>query len=265
VGHLAPGPTWFLETLLAFSLGYSLLRTLRPVVRRPARGTLRGRQVAAFAIGIGLMSFLVRFAFPLGSEQFHLQLSVFPQYVILFSLGAAAGRRGWLETLSPSLQRRCGTAGAVAALALPAILAAGGFFGGHGGHRPFEGGWYWQSLAVALVEGVLATCVSLWTIQHYRRRRNLLRPLARRMAPGTYGAFLVHPPLLVGLALAVHPLPMPAEAKFVAVLATGVATSFGLAVLVGRRRPTAVETGSAQTPDRTLRPELAGEATGLSA
>ena len=30
VWHLAPGPTWFLEALLAFSLGYVLLRVVRP-------------------------------------------------------------------------------------------------------------------------------------------------------------------------------------------------------------------------------------------
>jgi hypothetical protein len=33
---------------------------------------------------------------------------MFPQYVILFSVGAAAGRRGWLKMLSPRLVRRCG-------------------------------------------------------------------------------------------------------------------------------------------------------------
>jgi hypothetical protein len=85
------------------------------------------------------------------------------------------------------------------------------------------------------------------------------------MAPATYGAFLVHPPLLVGLAFAVHPLPLPAEAKFVVVLATGVATSFGLAGVVRRRRPAVAVTGSAQTPDRTLGPALAGQATALRA
>ena len=33
VWQLAPGPTWFLEALLAFSLGYVLLRVLRPEAR----------------------------------------------------------------------------------------------------------------------------------------------------------------------------------------------------------------------------------------
>jgi hypothetical protein len=89
-----------------------------------------GRHVAGIVFAIALSSFAPHLAFPIGSEQFHLQLGMFSQYLILFSLGAAAGRRGWLETLSPELQRRCRLAAAIAALAMPAILLAGNFFAG---------------------------------------------------------------------------------------------------------------------------------------
>jgi glucan biosynthesis protein C len=118
IWHLAPGPTWFLEVLLAFSLSYALLGKLRAKPEQPRPRPVQGRQVAAVAVAIALVSFAVRFAFPLGSEQFHVQLSVFPHYVILFSVGEA---------------------GALAALALPTILVAGGFFAGHGGRHQFQG------------------------------------------------------------------------------------------------------------------------------
>jgi glucan biosynthesis protein C len=239
VWHFAPGPTWFLEALIVFSLGYALYRVVRPEAERPSREPLRGRQVAAAAAAIAVTSFAVRLAFPLGSEQFHLQLAAFPQYLILFSLGVAAGRRGWLETLTRRLQRRCGLAGAITALMLPAILLAGGFFAGGAAEDRFAGGWHWQAAVVSLAEGVIATCVSLWAIGLFRRRLNHLRPLARLMAPAAYGAFILHPPVIVGLALAVQPLPVPAELKFIAVLVAGVAGSFGLVGLVSRARPIA--------------------------
>jgi hypothetical protein len=57
---------------------------------------LAGLQVAAAAAAIAFTSFAVRLAFPLGSEQFHLQLAAFPQYVILFSPGwPPDGADGW--------------------------------------------------------------------------------------------------------------------------------------------------------------------------
>jgi glucan biosynthesis protein C len=239
VWHLGPGPTWFLEALLVFSLGYALLRSLRPPKREPSRAPLRERHVAATVVAIAVSSFAAHLAFPIGSEQFHLQLGMFPQYLILFSLGAAAGRRGWLETLSPRLRRRCGVAAAITALAMPAILLAGDFFAGGAAEDRFLGGWHWQAAAASLTEGVLATCVSLWAIAYFRQHHNQLRPLARRMAPAAYGAFIVHPPVLVGLALAIQPAPVPAELKFVCVLAGGVAASFGLAALGTHVRPIA--------------------------
>jgi glucan biosynthesis protein C len=242
VWRFAPGPTWFLEALLVFSLAYAVWRSWRPEAL--PRAPLRGRQVAAVALAIAMASFAIRFAFPLGSEQFHLQLSVFPQYLILFWVGAAAGQRGWLETLSPELQRRCGLAGVLAALALPVVLVAGGL-GVDGAEHRLEGGFHWQAAALALVEGVLATCVSLWAIVYFRQRQDHLRPLARRMAPAAYGAFIIHPPVLVGLALAVQPLPLPAELKFIAVLGAGVVGSFGLAALARRTGPIAAIVRSA--------------------
>jgi glucans biosynthesis protein C len=243
VWSFAPGPTWFLEALLAFSLGYALWRALRGEGEPPSRAPLRGRQVAAIALAISATSFTAHLAFPIGSEQFHVQLGMFPQYVILFSLGVAAVRRGWLDTLTPRLQRGCGIASLIAAPALLVALLAGGFFEGDAAEDRFAGGWHWEAAAFPLAEGVLATCVSLWALGYFRRRLNHLPSLARRMAPQAYGAFIVHPPVIVGLALAIHPLPLPAELKFIAVLAAGVAGSFSLPALLGRAGPIATVVG----------------------
>jgi hypothetical protein len=160
---------------------------------------------------------------------------MFAQYVFLFSLGCAAGRRGWLETIGARLQRRLGIAGAAAAAAFPLLLWAGGFFEGGAAEDRFAGGLHWQAAAGAVLEGIIATCISLWAVAHFRRHeRRYFRPLVRRMAPSAYGAFIVHPPLLVGLAFALGALPAPAELKFPLLLATGVAGSFGLAALSRR-------------------------------
>jgi glucans biosynthesis protein C len=236
VWHLAPGPTWFLEALLVFSLAYTLWWALRGDARPPVWRRLRGAEVAGVAVAISISAFAVHLVFPVGSEQLHLQLAMFPQYAILFAVGVAAGRRGWLETIRPQLQRRCGFAAVIAALALPAVLAAGGFFEGGAAEDRFAGGWHWQAAAGAALEGALAACMCVWAVGHFRaNQERYFRPLIRRMAPPAYGAFIIHPPVLVGLALAVQPLPLTAELKFVAVLVAGVAGSFGLVALARRR------------------------------
>src|SRR5215207_6902119 len=125
--------------------------------------------------------------------------------------------------------------GLITALALSAVLLAGGFVDGGAAEDRLAGGWHWQAAAGALLEGLLATCLSLWAVGHFRTRQDrYFPPLVRRMAPSAYGAFIIHPPVLVGLALAVQPIPAPAEGKLLAVLIAGVAGSFGLTALARR-------------------------------
>jgi hypothetical protein len=266
VWKLAPGPTWFLEALLVFSLAYALLRAagerrragergaseLRAAAERaggrrswagtPASSRLSGGTVVALVGAVAVCSFAVRLALPLGTQQAYVQLAAFPQYVALFALGVAAGRRGWIETLDRTLVRRCAVAACLAAAAVPLALVAGGFFESEAGEERFMGGWHWQAAAAAASEGVLSVCASLWAVDLFRRRWNALTPLTRRMAPSAYGAFIVHPPVLVVLALALRPLPL--AVTFPLVLAGGIAASFALAALAARAGPVARVIGS---------------------
>ena len=76
----------------------------------------------------------------------------------------------------------------------------------------------------------------------------------RRLAAAAYGAFIIHPPVIVGLALAAHEVPVPAEVKFAVVLAAGVAGSFGIASLVMRIPALARLIGSGPRPPTGPRP-----------
>ena len=49
-----PGPTWFLEVLLVFSLVYALVRRFRPEPGPVAAHPLRGRWIVAFVVGLAV-------------------------------------------------------------------------------------------------------------------------------------------------------------------------------------------------------------------
>ena len=79
------------------------------------------------------------------------------------------------------------------------------------------GGWHWQALVFAAVEGVLTVFGSIWLLSIAQRR--LARPLPH------------------GFALALRPVPVPAEVKALAVGAASVVGSFTLSWLLGARVP----------------------------
>ncbi|MFL5847998.1 MAG: acyltransferase family protein [Solirubrobacteraceae bacterium] len=230
----APGPTWFLEALLAFSLAYGLVRWLRRAPAEPSREPLRGGRLAGVAVAIAVLSFATHLVVPYGEEHLHIQFALFPQYAILFGLGCAAGRRGWLETLTPELRRRCGIAGMAAVVALAALLLGGGFTDGEAERDLYAGGWHWQAAGTSLVEGALAATLPLFLIGWFRVRCSRQGRLLRRMTPSAYGAFVIHPPVVVGLALALHRVAIPAELKFALALVGAVAGSFAITALAMR-------------------------------
>jgi glucan biosynthesis protein C len=254
----APGPTWFLEALLVFSLAYAIYRALRPERPPGSREPLRGRQVVAVGVAIAILSFATHLVFQIGEEHFHIQFALFPQYAILFGIGCAAGRRGWLQTLTAELRRRCGIAGLIGIVALPVLLLAGGF-ADDANHHLFGGGWHWQAAGTSIVEAVLAASLPLFLIGWFREHWTRQGPLLREMASAAYGAFIIHPPVIVGLALALHGLAVPAELKFLVVLTGGVAGSFGLTLAAMRIPGVAAVVGSGprQKPPEPSRPGLA--------
>lgn len=101
----APGPLWFVETLLVFSLGYAVWRQFGPV-GAPTRVTcvFTWRRLLSFIGGLALVSFLVRLRYPIGAEVQHLQLAFYQQYIAMFVVGVLAftgrrprslSRKGW--------------------------------------------------------------------------------------------------------------------------------------------------------------------------
>jgi len=88
--HLSVGPMWFVEALLIYSLIYALWRLA--TARRdaapppPAAGEARAPgngAMALFALGVGLVTFVVRLAWPVDRwlEPFHFQLAQHAQYL----------------------------------------------------------------------------------------------------------------------------------------------------------------------------------------
>ena len=86
-----PGPTWFLEVLLAFSLVYAAVRRPRPTPRPAQARPLRGRWIVAFVAGLAVVTVLWRLVVPNGTYVPVLGLPTpgyLPQYAAMFTVGA---------------------------------------------------------------------------------------------------------------------------------------------------------------------------------
>jgi hypothetical protein len=231
------GPLWFVSALLVFSLVYAGWRSVRP--RQRATGqVLRVGQLALAAGLIAVGSWVTWLHWTYTSDiVVNLNLAHWPQDAVLFALGALAGERGWLDTLTHERARRCGwvAAGGVLTVAVVAgvALAADDI-------DAMYGGVHWQAATFAVAAGVVAVTLPLWLVDLFKRHWDHQGHLAERASRGCYAAYLLHPPVLVLLSLAALSLPLPPEAKFVLVAVVGVPAAFlvgyGVTQVPGIRR-----------------------------
>jgi glucan biosynthesis protein C len=237
LGSFGDGPVWFLEALLIFSITYALWRLV--TTRARVRATAEPGQASAvpgngaiglFALAIGLSTFVVRFWAKVFVyfEPWHLELAHFPQYIALFVAGLWAYRRGWLATFSVQQSRTWRWALLGCVLALPALLVAAGATSGTLDERG-AGGLNWLSLFYSLWEGFLCVSMVITLLAWFRRRFDYQGRLARAMSESAFAVYILHPAVIVPLALALSGLRMNLSLKFLLVAPIGVALSYLIA------------------------------------
>ena len=223
-----PGPLWFAWALLIFSALTLIAHKLIHLPRFSLQRFPSNRLLAAFAVACGLTSFVVRLVFPVGAEFWNLQLGYFPMYVLLFVVGCLAAQNKWLERIwapTATSWRR------VALWTLPTIIPLGflskafPLFQG----SPL-GGWNFPAFVYAMWEPFVAWGAILWLLMFAHKRHAIQSLFAASLARRAFCVFVIHPVVLVGLAIAWRTVQAPALIKF---LVTGTVSTVICFVLAG--------------------------------
>jgi len=230
------GPLWFVEGLLIFSILYALVRVVAQRVpamasRAPRSAGVPGnRSLALFALALGLVAFSVRIWVPVGWnwEPPHLELAHFPQYIAMFVAGLAAYRGDWLSRLTVAQARPWRWVALGCVLLLPLIIVAALTPDGEISSAP-AGGLNWLALAYAMWEGVTCVAMSITVLVWFRSRFNHQGRLMAAVSGDSYAVYVLHPLVIVPLAIALSGLHMNPAVKFLLVAPLAVALCFTLA------------------------------------
>lgn len=211
-GRFDPGPLWFVEALLIFTAVWLAWRTVRGS-RGPSRASFPSdRALLAAALVTGAVAFLLRLVWPVGENVAFLQLGYFASYVVLFAAGCAAADRKSLEQIPQGLKKRWVWIAWLAFPVLPvvALLASRAPWL----HGPPEGGFNLQALVYAFWEPFVAWGVILGLLTFFQRRFAQLTGLWPKLARRAFLIYIIHPPVVVGVALAWRDVAAPALVKF---------------------------------------------------
>jgi len=240
VRSFGDGPVWFLEELLIFSIGYAVWRlvadrsTQRTPPDRSGAAPAPGNWIiAAFALGLGVVTFIVRLWAPSGMyfEPWHLELARAPQYIALFVVGVVAYRRSWLESFSDAQAKPWRWIALLFALLLPVLAVAAGALTGEL-DTSAAGGLNLLSLAYSVWEGFMCVSMVIVVLAWFRRRFNHQGRLAKTLADNCFAVYILHPLIIVWLALALSGIQMNLGLKYIIVAPLAVALCYLIAYLV---------------------------------
>jgi hypothetical protein len=243
------GPMWFCVALMIFSFAYAAWRSARVGGHaEPASGAGRigPAGVGLTILAIAATTFLARMVFPVGTSVLNLQLCDFPSYVILFCLGLAARRYDWLTRVTDRFAWLTAAlcVGLAMAMWLPLLSLGGGL---RGDTAPYAGGLTWQSAALSVWEALICVGMSMGVLAGFRTWMAGQGKAAKFMSDNAFAVYVIHPPILIGVALALASLaPLPQVlapptwapvAKFALLWMLSAVLCFGLAAPLARRIP----------------------------
>lgn len=224
---IANGPVWFLMTLMIFSLVYALWRLVSKSTSAQQVPTPNNWMIALFALILGLITFIIRLWLPVGRfyEPLHQEFAHYPQYIAMFAIGTLAYRRNWLTNFSDSQIRPWRWVALICVLTLPAIVIAAGALTGELDERG-AGGWNLISFSYSMWEGFACLAMTIITLAWYRKRFDHQGWLAAKMADSTFTAYIIHPAIIVPLALLLSGVSINLDLKFLIVAPIAVALSY---------------------------------------
>ena len=209
------GPLWFVAALLIFTFIALFFNFSQTNENETEQGFIANWQILGLAIGIAIITFIVRIWFPVGwaLQPLGFQFAHFPQYIVLFYLGIVASRNFWFKRISYKQ-------GITWLLAVSFLVFIGFplvfYFGGALtlGNEIFMGGLTIQSFIYTMWEQIVGIGLIVGLIGVFQEKFNEQGNFLKVASTSSYTVFIIHALVLVSISLAVKNVNVNPTLKF---------------------------------------------------
>ena len=178
---------WFVESLLIFSFFYAVVRQRCNAISGDCNSKPRVMGLCIVALLMGVGSYFIRKVSPqdhwIGLSLWIFEPAHYLQYVMMFVLGILAYRFGWLNKMTNKT-------GAIA-LSIGGLLAIGNYVRQDGVWNDFVGQWF------GIYESLMCIFISFGLLWLFREKVNIGNKAMSWLSAQSYGAYIVHLPLMI--------------------------------------------------------------------
>jgi len=221
------GPTWFIFALLLFLVGYTIWR-LATSSTKPERLAWTKKlnapgkvQILTFGLVVAVLMFVVGLKSGVGETIavfgiFDLMTIFFVQYILFFIAGILAYRNDWLNRFNGKDLRFWAWFSGGMIVMMPVLFAVVLITGGS--PESFMGGLNFPAAAFMVWVGLFSVSISMTLILWLRDRKKPRSKVMEFAGHNSYGVYLIHPIILIPVAVLMTPVPLPPLVKYVIVL-----------------------------------------------
>jgi len=198
------GPMWFLRVLLIFTVIYTLWRQITKLdsIQRKIPKQLsipRYFYLLLLAIGLGILTFIVRIFLPIDVRPLEIPWGQILQYLMMFSIGVICVRYLWFEKMSKKHVRIW-----LITIIVSLVIMYVDFFIAiinNVDFIDFTGGVNLHAFLMAMVDNIICMGVIFILIKIFYTKLNKQGRILRNFSASAYYMYLIHPPILVAISL----------------------------------------------------------------
>ena len=210
----ATGPLWYVQTLLLFSILYTIIRKCFPNGIKIQNISTVG--IIFTIIITGIVAFLIRLIFPVGSSFLNLQFSYFSSYIVMFIAGIVIGENNLLDKITNEKNIKWLRISLIIGIPFWVVIML--FGGALDGKMYIDGGFNWQSLTFALWESLTAIGFTIGIITLFKKKVNIDNKITVIIRDNSFGIYFFHAPIMVFISLLLKTWVINPLLKFLIVL-----------------------------------------------
>ncbi|MHA2222973.1 MAG: acyltransferase family protein, partial [Candidatus Thorarchaeota archaeon] len=198
--------TWFLVVLLIFTAIYTIWTRITKIdsIKRRIPEELpipKFIYLLLLAIGLGILAFLVRLAYPVEQWPLGLPVAYMIQYFMMFSVGVVAIRYNWID----QMRRHHVKVWAITIFAVVMLYFTYFFVfvGVESDYTLFFGGPNLEALVFALVDNIICMGMIFVLIKLFYAKINTQGPMLKSMADNSFAVYLFHPFVVIPISLGI--------------------------------------------------------------
>ncbi|NGX63991.1 MAG: hypothetical protein KR126chlam6_01415 [Candidatus Anoxychlamydiales bacterium] len=213
------GPLWFTLALLFFTLIYIAGKRWFDILTAKFTFNITVKNFLVLILLIGVIAFVIRLIFPIGTSVINFQFCFFSAYVFMFLMGIFARQKNILDKIAYPQAKKWGLIAFGVGIPWWILIVYFGVSiqGNETNLTLLMGGWNWVALSYALWASFFCVAIIIALLGIFKKIFNKQNSFLKFLSSNSFGVYVFHAPILIAVSVLLKNVDLPPILKWIIV------------------------------------------------